>query len=181
MRVFIPLIFAGLDIQLPGIALNNKENLMSGSGRTFFYIQQLEQLIRRQLDECLQTIGITAGQYMIFNLIAHLEPVSSASLARRTMITAQSMGEYIRVLEAKGLIKRQSSKVNKRTILISSTAAGRKTLVQCESKIDEVEREFFSCLSGEDLTHLRLLVSRVRSAQLAKRDKELETSDAQSL
>lgn len=154
---------------------------MSGSGRTFFYIQQLEQLIRRQLDECLQTIGITAGQYMIFNLIAHHEPVSSASLARRTMITAQSMGEFIRVLEAKGLIERQSSTVNKRTILISSTAAGRKTLVQCESKIDEVEREFFSCLSGEDLAHLRFLVSRVRSAQLAKRDKELETSDAQSL
>ncbi|WP_413185060.1 MarR family winged helix-turn-helix transcriptional regulator [Paraburkholderia sacchari] len=147
---------------------------MSVSGRTFFYIQQVEQLIHRELDECLQALGITAGQYMVFNLIAHLEPVTSASLARRTMITAQSMGEYIRVLEARGLIERQSGQLNKRTILISSTAAGRKLLVQCESAIDEVERNFFSCLSGEDVAHLRFLLSRVRSAHLTKRAKEAD-------
>ncbi|MBP0594889.1 MarR family transcriptional regulator [Paraburkholderia sp. LEh10] len=151
-------------------------NPMSVSARTFFYIQQVEQLIRRRLDECLLAIDITAGQYMVLNLIAHHEPISSADLARKTMMTAQSMGEFIRALEAKKLVERQSTQLNKRTMLISSTAAGRKVLIRCESKIDEAERDFFSCLSGEDLASLRILMSRVRSAQLGKLAKEIDST-----
>lgn len=122
------------------------------------------------------SMGITAGQYMVLNLIAHHEPVSSADLARSTLMTAQSMGEFIRTLETKGLVERKSTNLNKRIILISSTAAGRKLLIQCESKIDEAERDFFDCLSGEDVANLRFLMSRVRSAQLAKRARETDTS-----
>jgi len=153
---------------------------MSVSARTFFYIQQVEQLIRRRLDECLLAIDITAGQYMVLNLIAHHEPVSSADLARKTMMTAQSMGEFIRALEAKKLIERQSTELNKRTMLISSTAAGRKVLIRCESKIDEAERDFFSCLNGEDVASLRILMSRVRSAQLGKHAKEGDSATPSS-
>jgi DNA-binding MarR family transcriptional regulator len=153
---------------------------MSVSARTFFYIQQVEQLIRRRLDECLLAIDITAGQYMVLNLIAHHEPISSADLARKTMMTAQSMGEFIRALEAKQLIERQATQLNKRTMLISSTATGRKVLIRCESKIDEAERDFFSCLSGEDVASLRILMSRVRSAQLAKHAKEIDSTTPSS-
>jgi DNA-binding MarR family transcriptional regulator len=117
---------------------------------------------------------------MVLNLIAYHEPISSADLARKSMMTAQSMGEFIRALEAKGLVERQATQLNKRTMLISSTAAGRKVLVRCESKIDEAERDFFSCLSGEDVASLRILMSRVRSAQLGKQAKEADSTASSS-
>lgn len=142
---------------------------MSVTARAFFYVQQVEQLVRRRLDECLQPDGITAGQYMVMNLIIHHEPVSSAELARRANMTAQSMGEFIKHLEAKEFVTRITDPNNRRVIQVSLTPAGRKLLVRCESKVDQAEREFFDILNGEEIAQMRFLLSRVRSAQLARR------------
>ena len=141
---------------------------MSVTARAFFYVQQVEQLVRRRVDECLQPEGITAGQYMVMNLIIHHEPVSSAELARRANMTAQSMGEFIKQLEAKEFVTRTTDPNNRRVIQVSLTPIGRKLLVRCESKVDQAEREFFDCLNGEEIAQMRFLLSRVRSTQLAR-------------
>lgn len=142
---------------------------MSVTARAFFYVQQVEQLVRRRIDECLQPDGITAGQYMVMNLIVHHEPVSSAELARRANMTAQSMGEFIKSLEAKQFVTRTTDPTNRRVIQVSLTAGARKLLVRCEANVDQAEREFFDCLNGEEVAQLRFLLSRVRSSQLARR------------
>lgn len=142
---------------------------MTTTARAFFYVQQVELLVRRRVDECLLPESITAGQYMALNLIVHHEPVSSADLARRASMTAQSMGEFIKTLEAKGLIVRAGDPANRRVIHVRSTPAGRKVLVRCEARVDQAERELFQCLSGEELASLRFLLSRVRTAELAWR------------
>lgn len=138
---------------------------MSANERVFFYVQQVEQLARRRIDSCLNGDSVTAGQYMVLSLVVHHGPVSSADLARRANMTAQSMGEFIKALENKGLVERNDDLVNRRVIQITSTAAGRKVLVQSEAMVDQAEREFFACLSGEELAHLRILLSRVRAAE----------------
>lgn len=141
---------------------------MSVAARPFFYVQQVEQLGRRRVEQCLQAVGITASRYMVLNLVVHLEPVSSASLARRANMTAQSMGEFIRGLEARGFVAREPDPRNRRTINVLSTAVGRKLLAQSEARVDEAEREFFACLSGEELATLRMILARVRSTELAR-------------
>lgn len=141
---------------------------MSVAARAFFYVQQVEQLARRRIDECLQHENVTAGQYMVLSVIVHHEPVSSADLARRANMTAQSMGEFIKALEAKGLIERRNDAQNRRVILVSSTPAGRKVLAASEARVDEAERAFFTCLGAEELASLRMMLSRVRTAELAR-------------
>ena len=141
---------------------------MSSAARAFFYVQQVEQLARRRIDSCLQGDIVTAGQYMVLSLVVLHGPVSSADLARRANMTAQSMGEFIKALEAKGYVVRKNDATNRRVIQVSSTDAGRKVLVNSEAKVDQAEREFFSCLSGQELAHLRMLLSRVRAAELAR-------------
>lgn len=143
---------------------------MSIVARSFFYVQQVEQLARRDLDDSLQAEGLTAGQYMTLSLIVHHEPVSSADLARRANITAQSMGEFIKTLEAKGFVTRRTDASNRRVIQVSSTPAGRKVLARSDAKVDRAEHEFFDCLSGEDYAHLRLLLNRVRSARAQRNE-----------
>jgi len=138
---------------------------MSVTARAFFYVQQVEQLVRRRIDECLQPDGVTAGQYMVMNLIVHHEPVSSAELARRANMTAQSMGEFIKNLEAKQFVTRCTDPANRRVIQVTLTPTGRQLLVRCEAKVDQAERDFFACLNGEEVANLRFLLSRVRSAQ----------------
>lgn len=141
---------------------------MAVTARAFFYIQQVELLARRRIEQGLQDEAITAGQYMVLNLIVHHEPVSSADLARRANMTAQSMGEFIKAMEAKGLLERRSDPNNRRVIQVSSTAAGRAALVQAEAKVDQIEREYFGCLTVEELAQLKMLLNRVRTAELAR-------------
>lgn len=141
---------------------------MAVTARAFFYIQQVELLARRRIEQGLQDEAITAGQYMVLNLIVHHEPVSSADLARRANMTAQSMGEFIKAMETKGLLERRSDPNNRRVIQVSSTAAGRAALVQAEAKVDQIEREYFGCLTVEELAQLKMLLNRVRTAELAR-------------
>lgn len=141
---------------------------MSVAARAFFYVQQVEQLARRRIDECLQHENVTAGQYMVLSVIVHHEPVSSAELARRANMTAQSMGEFIKGLEAKGLVERRNDAQNRRVILVSSTPTGRKVLAASEARVDEAERAFFACLGAEELASLRMMLSRVRTSELSR-------------
>jgi hypothetical protein len=63
---------------------------MSVTARAFFYVQQVEQQVRRRLDECLQPDGITAGQYMVMNLIIHHEPNNSSPVPPTLQTAASS-------------------------------------------------------------------------------------------
>jgi DNA-binding MarR family transcriptional regulator len=141
---------------------------MSSASRVFFYVQQVEQLARRRIDASLQGESITAGQYMALSLVVHHGPVSSADLARRANMTAQSMGEFIKALEVKGYVERKADESNRRVIQVTSTPAGSKAFLNGDAKVNQAESDFFTCLSGEELAHLRLLLSRVRASELRR-------------
>ena len=135
---------------------------MSLAARDFFYIQQVELLARRALDDTLQSEGLTAGQYMALSLVVRHEPTSSASLARRARMTAQSMGEFIKALEYKGLVEKRSGLDNRRINHISSTPTGRKVLAQSDQRVDQAERLFFDCLAGDEYARFRQILGRLR-------------------
>lgn len=130
----------------------------------FYNVQRLEQLVRRRVDDCLRPEGLTAGQFMALGLIAHQGSVSAAELARRMSMTAQSMGEFIKALQAKGLIERFADAANSRIFRIHATEAGLATLSRCAVAVEAAEKELFGCLSQEEIAHLRYQITRVRHA-----------------
>jgi DNA-binding MarR family transcriptional regulator len=140
--------------------------------RGFFYIQQVEQLVQQCLEEVLQPNGLTAGQYLVMSLVAHYEPLSSAELSRLARKTAQSMGEFVKSLEYKGLLERRDDPSNRRVLLISTTAQGRSVLLRCEVAVDHAERNFFSCLQPEELAILRHALGRIRNAAHQRQQQE---------
>lgn len=135
---------------------------MSTTDRLFFYVYQVEQLVRSSIENTLVKHGLTAGQYMTLNLLGHLEPITSADLARKSRITPQSMGEYVRTMEEQGWLQREVNENNKRHLLIKTTAAGKNILKKCETSIDEAEAKFFECLDPEERHTLKFMLSRVR-------------------
>jgi DNA-binding MarR family transcriptional regulator len=137
---------------------------MAVTTRAFFYVQQVEQLVRQRIDEALAPHGLTAGQYMVLSMVAHHEPTSSAELARLARMTAPSMGEHVKALEQKGCLERSDDPANRRVLLVGSTKLGRALLAKCEAAVDEAEREFFSCLKAQEVADLRYSLSRVRNA-----------------
>lgn len=138
---------------------------MSNKRRPFFYIHQLEQLVRLQLESTLNPLGITAGQYMILSLISNHEPISSAELSRLVRITAQSMGEFIKYLESKEWILRREDPSNKRVLLIETTVEGRVLLRRCELEVGNLEKEFFKSVSMQEMTAFEEILIKLNSVQ----------------
>lgn len=138
--------------------------------RTFFQVMQAELLVRRRIETCLQAEKMTPGQYSALSLLGWREPESSADMARRLGISAQSMGEQIKLLEAKGLIERQVSSENRRVAFVRRTELGKKVLARCERLVDKAEEEFFSSLTSSELNALKSTLDKLRKAERERCD-----------
>lgn len=136
---------------------------------TYFLIQQINRLIVQRIDELLEDEDLTARQFLILDMLASHEPISSAELARKSHMTAQAMGESLKGLLARGLIDRTSSEGNARILLVQRSAAGRQVFVRCNKVVRDSEREMFSCLQKGDLARLRGGLSLVREIEISRR------------
>lgn len=134
--------------------------------RTFFQILQVEQLARRQVEAAVVAEGVTAGQYMLLSLLATEEPRTSAELSRRLRITAQSMGEVLKVLVDKGFVEREVDPENRRAIIVRRTAEGRRVQLRCEKAVDRLEQAFFAELSPAELRQLRSTLDTLRQTAI---------------
>ncbi len=125
---------------------------MPASPRRFYIIKQLQHVIYQRLDEAMRRRGLTPTQYMVLSLSNRRgEPPSSAQLARRARISAQSMNEIIAALEGKSLIIRHEDPERRRILRVSLTREGKAVLLACEKDVDALEEGFFAALSpGED-------------------------------
>ena len=141
---------------------------------------QVELLVRRRIETCLQAEKLTPGQYSALSLLGLREPESSAEMSRRLGISAQSMGEQIKLLEAKGLVERHVSSENRRVAFIRRTDLGKKVLARCEKLVDRAEDEFFSSLRSSELATLKGMLDKLRKSErermnLAQQDLGVQT------
>jgi len=114
------------------------------------------------LGETLKPVNMTPHQYAVLSLVKRFAPTTSAELARRLRISAQSAGESLNALLAKGLIQRSASPENKRIVVLTPTSAGKKLLLRLDRLAADAERRYFSCISTEDLESLIKTIQRIR-------------------
>jgi DNA-binding MarR family transcriptional regulator len=91
-----------------------------------FLLKSLHHTLRQTIDETLRRQGIElsfAHLAALFNL--HYDPgISGAQLARRAMVSAQTMNSALRALELDGYIERRPHPDSRRADSWSLTAAG---------------------------------------------------------
>lgn len=138
--------------------------MATAAPRTFYRIMRLHQLVTTTLDEALEPLAITSRQYTVLAMIRRTAPVTSADLARRLGISAQSMGESHGVLERKGFISRSPSPANKRQILLVLTPEGKKVLQKADRLTDRAEQAFLKSLSPDDLAQFEHTIGQLRAA-----------------
>lgn len=135
---------------------------MPAAPRTFYQVLRLYYHISERLEMCLQPEGLTAGQYTALSLLRRYEPTSSAELARRLQITAQSMGEFVRALETKGMVERETAPDNRRIVLLRLTGTGRQALQRCDRLVNKAESHFLSCLNANEAEAFQDAIGRLR-------------------
>lgn len=120
-----------------------------------------------------QRLGEVGLKPHLYGILLHLsrEPgLSSAELARRVLVTPQSMGELLRGLADDGLIRRPAETQRGRPLNIQLTAAGHAALAQATPVITAMNDPAYLGLTAAESRQLNELLHRVLVTIEAPRD-----------
>src|SRR5262249_12407371 len=106
--------------------------------------------------------GLTPTQYTVLAILSRgSESPSSAELARRLGVTAQSANEIVAMLDTRQLVRRIDGAENRRVRRLELTPRGRSLLARCDAEVDRFEEAFFGALSAPEQETLRRLLIRM--------------------
>lgn len=120
-----------------------------------YLVKQVELASRARLDEIVRPAGLTALQYTALTVLERHDDMSSAQLARRSFVTAQSMADMITALEGRALIERHRDRADRRRLVVSLTAEGRALLDRYRPQVAALEQTMLAGLSGREVATLR--------------------------
>ena len=123
--------------------------------RLSYLIGRLERVLRRRLTAAIEPAGLTLPSYTALSVLRAQDGLSNAQLARRSLVTPQSMSEVLALLVELGYVRRRAEPGHGRVIRTELTAAGRRALERCDRAVDAVERELLSALGDDEATTLR--------------------------
>jgi DNA-binding MarR family transcriptional regulator len=123
--------------------------------RLSYLIGRLDRVLRRRLGAAIEPHGLTLTAYTALSIVNAQDGLSNAQLARRSLITPQSMSEVLALLVERGYVRRQPSPGLGRVIRTELTPAGLEALRQCDVAVDEVEQRMLAELDGLDATMLK--------------------------
>src|SRR5262249_40535498 len=93
--------------------------------------------------------------------------LSNAQLARRSLVTPQSMSEALALLVELGYVKRRADPGHGRIIRTEITRSGLRTLERCDRAVDEVESELFDGVDPDDVEVVRAVLAATTSGRAA--------------
>jgi DNA-binding MarR family transcriptional regulator len=135
--------------------------------RATYLVGRLDRLLRRRLGDALAPHGLTLAEYTALSVLRSRPGLSNAQLARRTLITPQSMNEVLAHLVGLGLVSRRPDPDHARVLRTELTAAGKRTLAAANRTVAAIEREMLSGLTEAQATKF--------AAALASCIEQLET------
>ena len=109
-----------------------------------YVIGRVSQGIRRELRERLSSCGLSVADVTTLSVLRGRACLSNAQLARRALITPQSMIEVLGSLEQRGLVRRRADPANARIMRAELTAAGRRVLARADALIAALEDELLA-------------------------------------
>jgi DNA-binding MarR family transcriptional regulator len=112
-------------------------------------------VLRRRLSAAVEPAGLTLPAYTALSVLRAQDGLSNARLARRSLVTPQSMNEVLSVLVERGYVRRNALTGHGRVIRIELTKAGSRALERCDRAVDEVEREMLGDLDAGEAAGLR--------------------------
>ena len=128
---------------------------MTFEPRLTYLIGRLERVLGRRLTGALEPWGLTLPAYTALSVLRVHDGLSNAQLARRSLVTPQSMIEALAQLVEDGYVRRSADPDHGRIIRMHLTAAGRRVLERCDRAVDRVEQEMLAGLDADEAAELR--------------------------
>ena len=128
-----------------------------------FLIASLRTRMFKAVDIEMNKLGFTAAQWGILRLLATDEPPTAAQLCRQLNYDTGSMTRMLARLEAKGVIKREPSEVDRRVVRLRLTGAGRKLHPKLRDVVIRVLNHLTHGIPPEDVRALGEQLKKMRS------------------
>jgi DNA-binding MarR family transcriptional regulator len=138
-----------------------------GAEPTLLYlVGRMDRVVRRAIGSVLKAQGLSVNQYTTLSVLDRRSGLSNAQLARRALVSPQSMNEVLLALEDRGLVRRHAHPDHGRILQARLTARGRSLLARCDADVHDVEARMVSGMGDEDRATLRrALLHGIRSLQ----------------
>lgn len=137
-------------------------------------VHEVLQSSLRELHPTLTKEGITMGQFWSIHTVSSLREASLSTVARYLGVSAPTVCTTIDQLEESGLVRRQRSKRDRRTVELSLTPRGRKVEARVWSEISRVMLEAGQGLSTDDVAAsvrlFREITRRLESRRTARKE-----------
>jgi DNA-binding MarR family transcriptional regulator len=143
------------------------ETADDGREPTLLYlVGRMDRVVRRAMGAVLEAQGLSVNQYATLSVLDRRSGLSNAQLARRALVSPQSMNEVLLTLEQRGLVGRRAHPDHGRILQARLTAKGRDLLARCDAEVHRVEARMVSGLSEGEQAALRgALLSSIRALQ----------------
>ncbi|MEC4020392.1 MarR family winged helix-turn-helix transcriptional regulator [Streptomyces sp. H27-D2] len=135
--------------------------LRDPSHRTGYLAWQLSQAMAPRLEKALRPLDLTLAQQNALLHVSLAPGVSSAEVARRSGVTAQSMGAAVNALIDRGLLERSHHPGNRRVLWLRVTDEGLRLAERAQAAMEEVEARAVRIFSAEEQATAQALLHRL--------------------
>jgi DNA-binding MarR family transcriptional regulator len=133
------------------------------------WISAVSRVHRQHAGALLHGIGLSPGQELLLMLLWEKEPRSQAELTREMAVEPPTVSKMLSRMARAGLIVRNRSESDRRTVLLSLTEAGRALEGPVNAAWRTLEADTIGALTPEEQDTLLALLGRVHESLAAKR------------
>jgi len=118
--------------------------------------------------------GLTNERLSTLATVAAREPISVSALAKAEIVSLPTMSNMAAKLEAEGLVKRVEDKLDRRGVLVSTTAKGRATYQRATQQSLSHLKGTLGAMQPEQLATIRTLLATLEEPELSEQASETE-------
>lgn len=132
--------------------------------RLLGHIKRAEQATQAVKAAVLKPFGLTPAQQNILAVVNEFPGVTSAELARRVLVTPQTITSTVNRLERDGFIRRAVHPVHRSLIELSLTGRGHEIFAAADAAVASYDQALRQAITPEELELLQHLLDRVSAA-----------------
>lgn len=121
-------------------------------------------MVRRRIQEIVEPAGITLQQYNVLRILrgAGEKGLPTLAIARRMLEQTPGITRLIDRLEAKGWVRRERQRDDRRLVLCRIAASGLELLASLDAPVQQADSSLLEMLAEEERRQLILLLDRIR-------------------
>jgi DNA-binding MarR family transcriptional regulator len=114
-----------------------------------YMVGRVNQGIRREMQLRLAEWDLRVSEYTTLSVLEARPDLSNAQLARRALVTPQSMNEILAVLERRELVQRRLDPRHARILRATLTSRGREVLAAASPVMQALQERIFAGVPAE--------------------------------